>query len=118
MKTKIENIDELKSVLSNKEKTVSSIEHFIQPFNLGRTLKNYSNIKQKGFRFTDVLVRICTIQVLGMSICQATREQLSRLVLCGEKCVYYRLMENPLINWRGIYTRIVLRYYQIIADRS
>jgi hypothetical protein len=48
MKTKIENIDELKSVLSNKEKTVSSVEHFMQPFNLGRTLKNYSNIKQKG----------------------------------------------------------------------
>jgi len=118
MKTKIENIDELKSVLSNKEKTVSSIEHFMQPFNLGRTLKNYSNIKQKGFSFTDVLVRLCTIQVLGMSIYQATREQISRLVLCGEKCVYYRLMENPLINWRGIYTRIVLRYYQIVADRS
>jgi hypothetical protein len=92
MKTKIENIDELKSVLSNKEKTVSSVEHFMQPFNLGRTLKNYSNIKQKGFSFTDVLVRLCTIQVLGMSIYQATREQINRLVLCGEKCVYYRLI--------------------------
>jgi len=108
MKTKVEKLDELESVLLDKEKTVSSIEHFMQPFNLGRMLKNYSNIKQKGFSFTDVLVWLCTIQVPGMSIYQATREQISRLVLCGEICVYYRLMENPLINWRGIYTRRVV----------
>ena len=48
MKTKIENIDELKSVLSNKEKTVSSVEHFMQPFNLAGRSKTTATLNKKG----------------------------------------------------------------------
>lgn len=86
----------------------------MQPFALGTTLKHYGQIKQKGYKLTDVLIWLCCIQTMGLSIYQATRQELSNLIVCGEKCVYYRLLENPLINWRGLYSRIVLKYYEII----
>ena len=59
-----------------------------------------------------------TIQTMGLSIYQATRQELSNLIICGEKCVYYRLLENPLINWRGLYSRILLKYYEIVKSKG
>ena len=90
----------------------------MQPFTLGSTLKHYSLIKQKGYKLTDVLIWLCTIQTMGSSIYQVTCQELSNRILCGEKCVYYRLMENPQINWRGLYRRILLKYYEIVKCKG
>lgn len=118
MDTKLVKIDELQSVLSNENETISRIQQFMQPFALGVTLKNYSQIKQKGYSLTEVLIWLCTIQAMGLSIYQATRQEFSNLILCGEKCVYYRLIENQLINWRGLYRRILLKYYEIVKSKG
>jgi hypothetical protein len=118
MDTKLVKIDELQSVLSNENETISRIQQFMQPFALGVTLKNYSQIKQKGYSLTEVLIWLCTIQAMGLSIYQATRQEFSNLILCGEKCVYYRLLENQLINWRGLYRRILLKYYEIVKSKG
>ena len=118
MDTKLVNIDELQNVLSDENKTIIGIQRFMQPFTLGTTLKHYSSIKQKGYKLTDVLIWLCVFQIMGVSIYQATRQILSNLKLCGEKCVYYRLMENPQINWRGLYRRIVLKYYEIVKSKG
>jgi hypothetical protein len=64
------------------------------------------------------LIWLCTVQSLGFSIYQATRQGLSNLIICGEKCVYYRLLENQLINWRGLYRRILLKYYEIVKSKG
>lgn len=118
MDTKLAKIDELQSVLSNEDETIKGIQQFMQPFTLGTTLKNYSQIKEKGYKLTDVLIWLCTIQTMGFSIYHATRQGLSSLILCGEKCVYYRLLENPLINWRGLYRKILLKYYEIVKSKG
>jgi hypothetical protein len=118
MDTKLVKIDELQSVLSNENETISRIQQFMQPFALGVTLKNYSQIKQKGYSLTEVLIWLCTIQAMGLSIYQATRQEFSNLILCGEKCVYYRLLENQRINWRGLYRRILLKYYEIVKSKG
>jgi len=118
MVTKLVNIDELQSVLSDENETMIGIQRFMQPFTLGTTLKHYSAIKQKGYKLTDVLIWLCVIQTMGLSIYQATRQGISNLILCGEKCVYYRLLENPQINWRGLYRRIVLKYYDIVKNKG
>jgi hypothetical protein len=118
MDTKLIKIDELQSVLSNENETISVIKRFMQPFTLGTTLKYYSAIKQKGYKLTDVLIWLCVIQTMGLSIYQATRQGISNLVLCGEKCVYYRLLENPQINWRGLYRRLFLKYYEIVKSKG
>jgi Transposase DDE domain len=118
MDTKLVKIDELQSVFSNENETISRIHQFMQPFTLGVTLKNYSQIKQKGYSLTDVLIWLCSIQAMGLSIYQATRQEFSNLILCGEKCVYYRLLENQLINWRGLYRRILLKYYEIVKSKG
>ena len=118
MDTKLVKIDELQSVLSNENETISRIQQFMQPFALGVTLKHYSQIKQKGYSLTEVLIWLCTIQAMGLSIYQATRQEFSNLILCGEKCVYYRLLENQLINWRSLYRRILLKYYEIVKSKG
>ena len=71
MDTKLIKIDELQSVLSNENETISVIKRFMQPFTLGTTLKYYSAIKQKGYKLTDVLIWLCVIQTMGLSIYQA-----------------------------------------------
>jgi hypothetical protein len=118
MDTKLIKIDELQSVLSNENETISVIKRFMQPFTLGSTLKYYSAIKQKGYKLTDVLIWLCVIQTMGLSIYQATRLEISNLILCGEKCVYYRLLENPQINWRGLYRRLFIKYYEIVKSKG
>lgn len=118
MDTKLIKIDELQSVLSNENETISGIQRFMQPFTLGTTLKYYSAIKQKGYKLTDVLIWLCVIQTMGLSIYQATRQGISNLILCGEKCVYYRLLENPQINWRGLYRRLFIKYYEIVKSKG
>jgi hypothetical protein len=118
MDTKLVNIDELQQVLSDEEETIIGIQRFMQPFMLGTTLKHYSAIKQKGYKLTDVLSWLCVIQTMGLSIYQATRQGISNLILCGEKCVYYRLMENQQINWRSLYRRILLKYYEIVKSKG
>ena len=30
----------------------------------------------------------------------------------------YRLLENPQINWRGIYRRLFLKYYEIVKSKG
>ena len=80
--------------------------------------RNIHPIKQKGYKLTDVLIWLCVIQTMGLSIYQATRQGISNLVLCGEKCVYYRLLENPQINWRGLYRRLFLKYYEIVKSKG
>ena len=118
MDTKLVKIDELQSIVSNENETIRGIQQFMQPFNLGVTLKHYSQLKEKGYKLTDVLIWLCTVQTLGFSIYQATRQGLSNLIISGEKCVYYRLLENPLINWRGLYRRILLKYYEIVKSKG
>ncbi len=118
MATKLVKIDELQSIVSNENETIRGIQQFMQPFNLGVTLKHYSQLKEKGYKLTDVLIWLCTVQTLGFSIYQATRQGLSNLIICGEKCVYYRLLENQFINWRGLYRRILLKYYEIVKSKG
>jgi hypothetical protein len=118
MDTKLVNIDELQNVLSDEKGTIIGIQRFMRPFTLGTTLKHYSAIKQKGYKLTDVLIWLCVIQTMGLSIYQATRQGISNLILSGEKCVYYRLMENPQINWRGLYRRILIKYYEIVKSKG
>lgn len=118
MDTKLAKIDELQSVHLNENETIREIQQFMQPYTLGTTLKNYSQIKQKGYKLTDVLIWLCAIQTMGISIYQATRQELASLKLCGEKCVYYRLLENVFINWRGLYRRILLKYYEIVKSEG
>jgi len=69
-------------------------------------------------KLTDVLIWLCTIQVMGLSIFQATQQKISDVIICGEKCVYYRLLENSKINWRRLYVRILLKYYEIIKEKG
>jgi len=111
-------IAELETTLSNQNETIKGIKQFMQPFSLSSTLKSYSHIKQKGYKLTDVLIWLCTIQIMGLSIFQATEQKISDIIVCGEKCVYYRLLENAKINWRGLYLRILLKYYQIVKEKG
>ena len=56
MDTKLAKINELQSVLSNTDATINRIRQFMQPFNLGTTLHHYSQVKEKGYKLTDVLI--------------------------------------------------------------
>jgi hypothetical protein len=55
MDTKLAKIDELQSIVSNENETIRGIQQFMQPFNLGITLKHYSQLKEKGYKLTNVL---------------------------------------------------------------
>lgn len=118
MATKLAKLDELQNVLSDTNDAIRGIKQFMKPFALSTTLKSFDIIKQKGFNVTDVLIWLCIIQVRGQSIFQSTRQCLDHLLISGEKCVYYRLMENPGINWRRLYEKIVLRYYEIVRTKA
>ena len=73
----------------------------------------YSAIKQKGYKVTDVLIWLCTIQTMNMNIYQATCQELSNMILCEDKYIYYRLMENHQIHLAFVTSQ----FYNNLSDR-
>ena len=68
MKAKVDNLSELSSVLSKKEKTSCGILNFTKQFKFGRLLRPYSYLKQQGYSFMDILTKFILIRLGGLSI--------------------------------------------------
>jgi hypothetical protein len=98
MSTKISNLDELTSILSAKEKIDLGVLGFSKRFQLGQLLHPYSGVKSQGFSLFSVFAALVLARLGGLSVYAMQKTgQLSM-----DDNTLYRMMNNPLVNWRSI----------------
>ena len=101
MSTKINNLSELASVLSNDKKSNEEILHFFSAFKINQFLTAFEVIKSKGLSVSMLLVSLIVFRLRGESISRMQNHPLSYLPKIDDN-TFYRLMNNTKMNWRKL----------------
>ena len=98
MASKIAHLSELESVLCNNEKTNEGVLHFFSVFKIGRLLGSF---KSKGIDVKVLLLSLLVFRLRGESICRM-QIQIKNFLEKIDDNTFYRLMNNPWMNWRKL----------------
>lgn len=112
------NIDELQSLLRLKEKAVDLLVDYVSFFDFRSVTSNFDGIKKKGHSFTKLLSVLMVMPFLHMASVRALLASGISHLSEAEKDAYYRLKNNPAINWRSILYGFTKRYRQIILEKG
>lgn len=114
MSTKISILSELTSILTKKEKTDKGILVFSQQFKIGQILKPYSAVKKQGKTLLSVLVAMILSRMGGLSI--YSMQQTGQLEM--DDNTLYRLMNNPLVNWKSILLAFARQFIRCVSENG
>ena len=114
MSAKIGNLNELNNILSQKEKTDAGILSFSKQFKIGHLLKPFSAVKKQGFTLLSILVALILSRLEGISVCAAQKTG----NLGMDDNTIYRLMNNPLINWKSILLLFAKQFLQCVYTKG
>lgn len=114
----IHNIEELQGLLRLGEKTVEVLIDYVSFFDFRSVTSHFDDIKKKGYGFTNLLSVLVVMPFLHMaSLCALLVSGISHLS-DAEKDAYYRLKNNPLVDWRRILYAFAKKYRQITVERG
>lgn len=99
MASKIQHLSEIEHVLCNHEKINEGVLSLFSSFSVTRLLKPFEVIKSKGFSVTTLVMTLCLYRLQGMSV-WAMQKGINKALFTGDENCFYRLMNNPLVNWR------------------
>jgi len=111
---KIHHLSELRYVLSNNDKTSEGLVSFLDKLNLSELCKTFEGIKTKGHNIPNTLLILCLLQLSNLSVWAMFRSGISTLNDAG-KDAYYRLKNNPLLNWRKLLLATAKRYNVLVS---
>ena len=102
------HLDELKSLLENDDKKSFNLYQIYDVFKSKRIDNLFVEYKSKGLAFATLFYQLIEMTILNFTVHQySTRnDDLSK----GKKDVYYRLKNDPRIDWRVIIYMIVNRF--------
>jgi hypothetical protein len=76
MSTKLNNLDELTNIVTQKEKTDAGVLVFSKEFKIGRLLKPFASVKKQGYTLVSVLVAMILSRLGGLKLVRhATNRQ-------------------------------------------
>src|SRR5680860_1567172 len=114
----IHNIDELQSLLRLKEKAIDLLVDYVSFFDFRSVTSRFDPIKKKGYSFTNLLSVMVVMPFLHMASLRALLVSGISYLSEAEKDAYYRLKNNPGINWRGVLYGFAKKYRQIILAKD
>lgn len=114
----IYNIDELQSLLRLKEKTVDVLIDYVSFFDFRSVTSRFDSVKSKGYSFTNLLSVMLIMPFLHIASLRALLVSGFSFLSEAEKDAYYRLKNNPDINWRGVLYSFTRKYQQITLEKS
>lgn len=112
------NIDELKSLLRLKGKAVDLLVDYVSFFDFRSVTSSFDSVKNKGYGFTNLLSVLVVMPFLNMASLRALLVSGISYLSEAEKDAYYRLKNNPAVNWRGILYAFTKRYRKIVTVRG
>jgi hypothetical protein len=114
MSTKIGNLSELASMLTEKEKRDAGILAFSRQFKIGQLLKPFSAAKQQGKPLLSVLIAMILSRLGGMSL--YAMQQTGQLGM--DDNTLYRLMNNPLVDWKSILLSFARQFLRCASEHG
>ena len=114
MGAKLSNLSELGNILTQKEKTDEGVLTFSKQFKLSQLLKSYSSVKKQGYSLMLVFVAMILSRLGGLSV-YATQKTGN---LQMDDNTIYRLMNNPLINWKSILLSFAKQFIQCVCAHT
>ncbi|GHV60817.1 hypothetical protein FACS1894195_0230 [Bacteroidia bacterium] len=98
MSTKLDNLNEITSLVSTKEKMNEGVLGMIKQFKAWSVLKPFASAKTQGIGLMQVLTDLILQRLGGISVNVAQKTGLSEM----DDNTDYRLMNNEFVNWRGL----------------
>ncbi len=117
MRTKIQQISELESVLCNNENTDRGILDFFNRFSILRLLKPFENIKSKGLQVSTIIQVLCLYRLRGLSVWMMQKMGM-KFIYTGDENGLYRLMNNSKMNWRKLLMSFAKQFVKIIQTKG
>jgi len=105
----IHKVDELKTNFTHRWFEVKNMLELIDIFKFSSLLGNFSFFKKQGFSFQYVISALLLLPFLGAS----NVNEVSPNCFEAKKDVFYRLKNNPLIDWRSILWLFVIKFIAI-----
>lgn len=112
------NIDELKSLLRIKEKAIDLLVDYVSFFDFRSVTSRFDPIKKKGYSFTNLLSVLVVMPFLNMASLRALLVSGVSYLSEAEKDAYYRLKNNPAINWRTVLYALTKRFQKIVVAKG
>lgn len=110
------HLDELKSLLINNDKKSFNLYQIYDVFKSKRIDNLFVEYKSKGLAFATLFYQLIEMTILNFTVHQySTRNE---DLLKGKKDVYYRLKNDPRIDWRRIVYMIVNRFLFIARAKQ
>jgi len=113
MSTKLGILNELSSILTQKEKTDEGVLVFSKQFKIGQLLKPFSEIKKHGYSLMVILVALILSRFGGLSIYAAQKTGNLKI----DDNTIYRLMNNHLIDWKSILLAFAKQFLKCVSSR-
>ncbi len=113
-KEDIKKIDELKTNFTHRWFEVDYVLKVIDIFKFSSLLKSFSHFKKQGYKFKEVLLILLVLPFVGIANINLMRDKNFK----AKKDVFYRLKNNPLIDWRSILWLFVIKFVNIVKANS
>jgi hypothetical protein len=114
MGTKVGILSELASILTKKDRRDSVVLTFSKQFKTGKILQPFSGVKKQGKPLISVLTAMILSRLGGMSI--YAMQQTGNLDM--DDNTVYRLMNNPLINWKMILLSFAGQFIRCVSEKG
>jgi len=101
MAPKLHHLNELANLLSDKEKTHEGVLAFYHQFKVSRLLNPFNAIKSKGYLVSTLILTLIMYRIRSASV-WAMQKSGNPALFLGDENTIYRLMNNPLMNWRKL----------------
>jgi hypothetical protein len=106
-------LNELNSILTKKEKRDDGVLVFSKQFKTGQLLKPFSEVKKQGYSLMLILVALILSRFGGLSVYAAQKTG----NLGMDDNTIYRLMNNPLVDWKSILLSFAKQFINIVTGK-
>jgi len=112
---KIKSVSEVKGILKDNRNDISdNIIDVFQHFMASKKVQEFGKVKKKGFSSVSILTGLLLLGFNGVKSVRALFLSGLYKMDNGEKDVYYRLKNNPNIDWRKLLYAISKRFLYLI----
>jgi hypothetical protein len=114
MSAKLSNLNELGNILTQKEKSDEGVLTFSKQFKIGQLLKPFSAAKKQGYSLMSILLVLILSRLGGLSVYAAQKTG----HLAMDDNTIYRLMNNPLIDWKSILLSFAKQFLRCVSTKG
>jgi hypothetical protein len=114
MSAKLSNLNELRNILTRKEKADEGVLTFSKQFKIGQLLKPFSAAKKQGYSLMSILLVLLLSRLGGLSIYAAQKTGNLQM----DDNTIYRLMNNHLLDWKSILLSFAKQFLNCVSSRG